>query len=122
MDANKICFILFLSGFAVGFAVSAGIAIFVYIRKLRRYRQENGDLRRQLECSNREIEQYGSQISAIRRDLEGCKSELAAGLDSITGIRDASKAIREQVKILEKYVSDTGRVYGNLGGNSGSDT
>ena len=107
----------FIAGFITGTSVAAGIAVLIYLRKLGRYRRENGSLRASLELCNREVEQYGSQISAIRRDLEGCKSELTTGLDSIAGIRDASKAIRRQVEVLEKYVRDTGVVYGNLSRN-----
>lgn len=117
MENFKTVITLILSGFVAGAAISAGISLFVCLRKLGRYRRENGSLRASLELCNREVEQYGSQISAIRRDLEGCKSDLTAGLASITSIRDASKAIRRQVEVLEKYVRDTGVVYGNINGN-----
>ena len=119
---EKAYFFIFLSGFFAGASVATGVAVLIYLRKLGHYRRENSDLRASLELCNREVEQYGCQISAIRRDLESCKSDLTAGLDSITSIRDASKAIRRQVEVLEKYVSDIGVVYSNLNGSINPDS
>ena len=121
MNVKKINpIVAFIAGCILALVLCSGIFMGFYLCRFRPDRLSNSELREQLTAVNSSFESANAALTAVTDGLSECRTAASDSLDYCATIRDASQRIRAQIKILQDYYTNTGRLIDNCGNSDKS--
>ena len=106
VNDNKKDFITLVMCFFLGVSVTLAITIPIYITVFRRANNKSIELSNKLSEVNRRLSDATTTITDCRESAERITEAARTGNDTLTGIIDSLKRIRDEVQVLEERLSD----------------